>query len=318
MTAESALIRTEIQLPPCRGRSPLPARIIQGVRGAVWTPVYLAAAHARGMPGINLRYRTALLGLRAARPGSGARLASLYKALFFPLDSTRYFEFDFMWRALKNVRIESYLDISSPRFFPLLLLTGRKNVRATLLNPDARDLQETAAFANALRIADRCRLESSAIQTANLPPNHFDVVTSMSVLEHIPDDADAVARMWSAVKPGGRLLLSVPCAAAAEAQYVNVPAYEFQPEVDGFHFHQYLYDERLLAERVYTITGPPSRCELYGEKRPGVHRRAYEHKWSSATYPFWKEPLFMSREFRRYDSIASLPGEGVIMLEFVK
>jgi SAM-dependent methyltransferase len=39
----------------------------------------------------------------------------------------------------------------------------------------------------------------------------FDAVTCISTLEHIPDDKQALANMMKILKPGGFLLLTVPC-----------------------------------------------------------------------------------------------------------
>ncbi|MDX2474715.1 MAG: methyltransferase domain-containing protein [Candidatus Krumholzibacteria bacterium] len=43
-----------------------------------------------------------------------------------------------------------------------------------------------------------------------LPDGAADVVTSFTVLEHVPDEQAALAEMRRMLKPGGRLLLSVP------------------------------------------------------------------------------------------------------------
>ena len=120
----------------------------------------------------------------------------------------------------------------------------------------------------ALGFSNRCVLESSFVEAAQLPNGHFDAITSMSVVEHIPDDTQAVRRMWEALKPGGRLLLSMPCAAVAERQLIGVAPYKFlKPDEQGLFFHQYLYNDALLEERVFSVTGPPIRFDVYGEKR---------------------------------------------------
>jgi SAM-dependent methyltransferase len=295
-------------------------RVSQGLLGAIGSPIYLALASRRGLPGVHLRWHCARLAAHAVvRHPAMVSAGVIYRMLFRPLDSTRYFEFDFMWRALRDRTFTTYLDVSSPRLLPLLVLSERNDVTATLLNPDRRDLEETACLVKALGLGNRCELAGQLLETAHIPAGRYDLITCMSVLEHIRHDSRAVASMWDALKPGGRLLLSMPCAATAEEQFVNIASYDFvQPDADGLVFFQYLYDDALLAERVYSITGSPARWECYGEKQPGAHRRLYEHKWAAPSYPFWKEPWLMSLEFQRYDSIASLPGEGVALLEFVK
>ena len=35
-------------------------------------------------------------------------------------------------------------------------------------------------------------------------------------------------------------------------------------------------------------------------------------------YPFWREAYMMATEYRMFPSMEELPGEGVVMLEFIK
>lgn len=49
------------------------------------------------------------------------------------------------------------------------------------------------------------------IQTlATIPADRFDTVYSSQVLEHVPRPQDAIRQMYRILKPGGRLLLTVP------------------------------------------------------------------------------------------------------------
>lgn len=233
------------------------------------------------------------------------------------MDSTRYFEFDFVWRRLKDVTNASYLDVSSPRLLPILFVDSRRDVTATFINPDVADLRETRDLAEACGIVGRCRFEELVVGALSFPDESFDVITSVSVVEHIRDDVGAVAQMWRTLRQGGRLLLSVPCAANSEQQFINIQQYSFTHlEDDGTVFHQYVYNSRSL-QRLFAVTGPPVQQEVYGERQAGFHLRLYERKWIDASYPFWKEPWFMTT-FSRFDSIEQLPGEGVVLLEFVK
>lgn len=246
-------------------------------------------------------------------------LDELYRLLVFPMDSVRYFEFDFVWRSVAEHRIDTYLDVSSPRLFPLMLIRNRPGLRATLLNPDRQDLPFTVRLASAMRIDDRCDFRDDLIGATQLPPQSMDVVTSISVLEHIPEDRAAIGSMWSLVKPGGKLILTVPCAAAASEEYVDDNKYGLLEPVDGFVFWQRYYDPQLLNERIFSITGQPARSVVYGEKVAGSYAKNVRDKMQKAArYPLWREPYMMAREYRYFDSIHSLPGMGVVGLEFRK
>jgi SAM-dependent methyltransferase len=235
------------------------------------------------------------------------------------MDSTRYFEFDFLWNTLADAPMSRYLDVSSPRMFPLMLALHRPDIIVDLLNPDTKDLDFTADLVNACSLRERCRLHGCLVADASFPPGTFDVITCISVIEHIPGDTDAMQTMWKMVKPGGRLILTAPCAAEASEQYVDRSEYGIlEPEEDGYTFWQRFYDEDLLRERVFSVTGPPSRKAIYGEKTAGTFQRNAARKRSDPYYPYWREAYMMGRNFRCFKSIRELPGEGVIAMEFEK
>ena len=235
------------------------------------------------------------------------------------MDSTRYFEFDYLWNSLADVPMSRCLDVSSPRLFPLMLALHRRDIVVDLLNPDARDLRQTADLVDACSLGERCRLHGRLVTEASFPPGTFDVITCISVIEHIPEDTDALQAMWKMVKRGGRLLLTVPCAAEASEQYIN--RYEYgvlEPGEDGYTFWQRLYSEELLRERVFGVTGLPSRKAVYGEKTAGSIQRNSARKCSRPFYPYWREAYMMGRECTFYSGIEDLPGEGVVAMEFIK
>jgi len=195
----------------------------------------------------------------------------------------------------------------------------KREMNVDLINPDAKDLAETTSLVKASGLEDRCHLHKVLIEEAPFEPESFDVITSISVVEHIPQDMQAIQKMWDLLKPKGRLLLSVPCAAQALEQYINVNSYDLlAPDERGYVFLQHVYDETLLQRRIFSVTGLPTRVVIYGERQVGALRRNLDRKWSDRSYPYWQEPYLMSQDFMKFDSLTDLPGEGVIMMEFVK
>jgi len=55
-----------------------------------------------------------------------------------------------------------------------------------------------------------CATFRGTLTEAAYPPDHFDVVVSMSVVEHIPDPIPTMREMWRVLKPGGKLVLRTP------------------------------------------------------------------------------------------------------------
>jgi hypothetical protein len=142
----------------------------------------------------------------------------------------------------------------------------------------------------------------------------------VSVLEHIPDDGGALRAMLKMLKRGGTLALTLPCMARSAEQYIDHDEYGLlKPGDDGFVFWQRYYDARALRDRVFSVTGEPSHCEVYGEVRRGEFQRNADLKRKLGSgYPHWREPYWMAREFRRFKNIDELPGEGVVGLTFVR
>ena len=65
------------------------------------------------------------------------------------------------------------------------------------------------------RFADHPNFRAVAVDIADprvleLVPERFDTITCANVLEHVEDDAAALAHMHALLEPGGRLLLLVP------------------------------------------------------------------------------------------------------------
>jgi len=287
--------------------------------GIILMPCYMMAAHILRTPGIKVHIKCALLSLRLffLRRIS---LGKAYSLIFMPMDSTRYFEFHEVLKSLKLMSFNRYLDVASPRILPLMLLMQNKTVVADLINPDSRDIQESERLADALDLTDRCTFTNITIEMANYATETFDLITCISVLEHIPSDIEAVEIMWSLLCPGGRLILTLPCMAQPLEQYISRNDYGvLSAGSDGYTFWQRYYDDERLHSIIFNITGLPIKMVVYGERHNGLfYRNANMKRLMRSLYPYWRESYMMAKEYRYFKTIAELPGEGVVMLEFVK
>ncbi|MBX7214069.1 MAG: class I SAM-dependent methyltransferase [Thermoflexales bacterium] len=295
-------------------------RLIHRAVNSALVPLGWLTAHVHALPGLGLQARCARLGMRVLLRGRRrVGLNWISHLLFSPIVLTRYFEFDFAWRALSGLKIERYLDVSSPFMFPVLLAHERPTLDADLINPDAHDLPITRAIVAGAGLEARCHLHADLIERVDLPANHYDAITCLSVLEHIPDDRAALIRMWSLLRPGGTLVLTLPCARDAHRLFTNLDHYGLLGDGgDGFTFLEYVYDSAQLEERLFVVTGKPAACEVYGERQAGTLRRELVRRWSGGAWRFWAEPLWMGRHFTHFDAIEALPGEGVVVMSFVK
>lgn len=288
--------------------------------GLALSPVFLLISSFAGAPGIRAHLRAAALGMKLLL----RRRISLFDAfrfVTFPFDSVRYFEFDVFGRWMQERPPGRYLDVSSPRLLFVLLMESLPELRPWLINPDANDFASTRKLLQAAGIEDRCTVSNTLLSEVELPPASFDTITSMSVIEHIPEPEDVVAvkKLWDLLRPGGRLLISVPCAAVAFEQYIDENDYGLlKPDSNGYVYAQRFYDEALLQSRLFDIIGKPNRIRLYGEKVAGYYMSNCAYRNLNFFYPFWRESYMMAAHYRSFDHISELPGMGVAAMEFVK
>jgi SAM-dependent methyltransferase len=306
----------EVPLPMSRG---FVGKMWTRLKGMFLSPLYLVMAFIAGVPGISFHLRCVITGARLLIAGR-ASLKTCFGFLFFPMDSTRYFEFHEVWKSAKGFAFTRYLDVSSPRIMPLFLLKASPGATSVLINPDNSDLQETAQLAHALRLKSRCKFFNGILDEAGFTAASFDLITCLSVLEHIPEDKGALETMWSLLRPGGKLILTIPCMSQPLEQFISHNRYGvLSSGDDGYTFWQRYYDHGRLESSIYSVTGMPARMEVYGEIKRGLFfRNASMKRLLGFMYPFWRESYMMATEFKSFASIDELPGEGVVMLEFIK
>ncbi|HEY9171158.1 MAG TPA: methyltransferase domain-containing protein [Verrucomicrobiae bacterium] len=288
--------------------------------GLALSPFYWLLASFHDVPGLHLRWQCLRLGMRLLlNRQSPISFKTIYLTMFFPLDSTRHFELDFAWRALTARPPGRYLDVSSPRLLFALMLAKQGRQEAELINPDKADLAETETLLRAAGLMSRCRLHGCLIEDAPFAPASFDTISSISVVEHIPKDREAIHKIWGLLKPGGRFILTVPCATRTSEQYIDRDEYGLHGGEKGGHvFWQRFYDPALLEERIFSVTGKPRVTRVFGEREAGSFLRSATRKRTDRFYPFWREPYMVAQEYAFFDSVSELPGEGVIAMEFVK
>ena len=289
------------------------------LKGAMLSPVYLLLAKKAGVPGLLFHLRVVKIFTFLLIKGK-VSFKTWYIYIHFPMDSTRYFEFHEVWERVKYFAFDSYVDISSPRLLPLLLLYSKNEVVAEFINPVASDLHQTEKLAEALKLRARCNFHTDILENIKLPPSSYDLLTCISVLEHIPDDKNAFIKMWSLIRPGGKLILTLPCKSKSEDQYINYNQYGLlNSESNGYTFWQHYYDSERLEASIYSVAGKPTYKVFYGEKEQGLFfRNATMKRLLGDAYPFWRESHMMATEYKIYSSCDMLPGEGVVMLEFIK
>ncbi len=302
------------------------------VRDWRWNGKTLILA-ARAAASFRRAVKTGLVGARYYEDGRRIGWRMWWKGytksrgvLMSPVSNTRYFEFDFAERGLGEAPKEArLLDVSSPFLFSFRLAERRPDLRIRMVNPDERDLALTRAM---LAVNPRPGMETATdgiAELAALPEGSFDAVWSISVLEHIGEefggDREACRVLWRVLKPGGRMILTLPTDQTCWEEFRPKDPYGLKEEGEDERgvFFQRFYDVAAIRERIIGTVGcEPLVCEWFGVKEKG-HFHSYIREWlERGAETVLRDPEDIARNYQRYASFGEMPGEGVCGLVFVK
>ena len=196
-----------------------------------------------------------------------------------------------------------------------------------IINPDLRDVQQTQCIIETRHVTNGAT-QPVGIESLPVRKGGYDVIWSISVIEHIQnghhDDTWAVQQMFSALRSGGHLILTVPVDRTFRIEYRQNDCYGTQqPQVlpDGTTqtFFQRWYDADAIEQRLIRPLGiQPTRIGWYGEKQPG-HFHHYIQDWiRDGNHVAVKDPELFALHYKVFDSWETMPGCGVGALLFVK
>jgi SAM-dependent methyltransferase len=155
-----------------------------------------------------------------------------------PLDPSRYLELPWAIERLGPKVGASVLDLASPKLLAVWL--ARQGADVTSVDQLEREIDTWRALAG-----DEPRLKLEVADGRALPFGDatFDHAYSISVLEHIeePGDTEALRELARVVKPGGRVLVTLPHALDYREDWRDAPVYANEP-AGGRSFFQRWYD----------------------------------------------------------------------------
>jgi SAM-dependent methyltransferase len=192
-----------------------------------------------------------------------------------PINSyTRFPEYYFFDKAIRESlrsaptdRPTRILDVGSPKMMGLYLAF---NTRAEFDLTDISELNvdEYRLMWRGLEPKARGKARFSIQDARSLPfeDGKFDIVYSMSVIEHIEGaagDTQAVGEFIRVLRPGGLLILSVPFGNRyAEQQRVGFSYTVGETGHSQAHFFQRIYDQPALENRVLRHAGKLEQVSL--------------------------------------------------------
>ena len=163
----------------------------------------------------------------------------------------------------KNAAI---LDVSSPKVLSLYLASRGHTLTAT-------DLDDAKIFSRWQKLArysgpGSYKAEYQDARHLAYPDNSFDIVYSISVIEHIPDrgDAEALEEFGRVVRPGGHVIVEVPYRHQGRDYFFDYDSKGAR--LENPQFYERHYDAKTLRERLMNPAGLKLTGVLYqGEQR---------------------------------------------------
>ncbi len=191
------------------------------------------------------------------------------KRLLLPVSYWRAAEFAFAGRELNVPSGARILDLGSPKDLSLFLAIRRNyEVVAVDILAETIAISETFARAQGRSGAAPGHVKSEVQDGRSLTyaDNSFDAAYSISVLEHIPDGGDSLAlkELIRVVRPGGRIVVTVPYDDQYRETFVSGRVYE--RDLGEKTFFERHYDDAALRKRLLGIGGASvEHLELWGE-----------------------------------------------------
>lgn len=204
------------------------------------------------------------------------------KWFFMPMNYWRSLELPLVYAMIGRSEREPLriLDVSSPKLLAFVL--ARRFPGAKVTSTDISDY--FVADATGLRDATKRNNLEFQIQDARaltFGDGHFDLIYSISTIEHIPDegDIDAIQELHRVLAPGGRLLVTVPFASTAIDEFIepeDIYWSGFSTAAGQKVFYQRRYDRDTIKTRIAEAAPWEETRILYMAERPvdGVRQSA--------------------------------------------
>lgn len=189
-----------------------------------------------------------------------------------PIDYVRYREFEFIFSQLRDAAASprQILDISSPKLLPLTLAAQFPASCVHSVDVVESEVEFVRRSAQSLNLTNVIPEHGDATRL-KYADQQFDVITSVSVFEHIAPEfggeIPAAAEVGRILAPGGVALLTVPFARDYFAEYKTGTVYERTSATGEPIFFQRFYDRQTLMRNIVEASGLRLAALAFVEER---------------------------------------------------
>ena len=251
--------------------------------------VSFGESHRLGLPEESVALMTGRRagGTLGGMTGLGTAHSALWpqpRRMYHRLFGTEDLHSHLRWNAIRR-----YVDYQAARTLEVGANTGV--MTATLAPRLHGDLVSSEFDQEMLEVARRViearglsnvSLSQADLRALSAEPGGFDQALAIDVLEHIDDDAQAVEELANALRPGGRLIVSVPT-----PRFVEVFGRAFHEQIghvrDGYEIGDIV---RLLEPRGFRVEAHHYYTGTFASKACSWHyRRGISDRGRLATTP---------------------------------
>ena len=175
-----------------------------------------------------------------------------------PIDYVRTIEIPLSLSLIDLSPGDKALDVSSPKITSLYLANRGGIISVIDILDDEIEFCKFHAKKDKI-IGNRINAMIGDVRNLKFHDEEFDVIYSISVLEHIypkkGGDSVAIREMARVLKPGGRIVLTVPYIKTARIEYKVGSVYERKLNRKTTNFYQRWYDKKTLHDNIFNPSG---------------------------------------------------------------
>lgn len=121
----------------------------------------------------------------------------------------------------------------------------------------------------------------NTLKEANFPDSHFDIVTMLNLIEHLPNPKENLKEVNRVIKKGGLLFIETPNADSFFAKILGKRWHAFLERE-----HHYFFT-KITLKRILTDTGFTIKKIRTGNKLFSIRYLLYRLNWYTKTVPFY-------------------------------